>query len=122
MTANNSKVLSEQMLRRLNATYRITYDKDRDVAIVGLTTCARKTEHDASQPFHINAKKFKRKVCFSPTMIEIWKELIAEKKTANVTLFDVHTAVTTLRVMYQPITKAKVVEMLKQNFNGIKRV
>lgn len=56
------------------------------------------------------------------TVIEIWKELSQEKKYSYATIFDIQNAATTLKVMYQPITKQKIIELLKHKFDGIKKV
>ena len=122
MPANNSRVLSRQQLKQFNDKYKVTYDADTNSIIVNIASTARTTRHDADKPFHINAKCLKRKVCFDMTIIEIWKELTQDKKTANITIFDVKNAVTTLKVMYQPITKQKILELYKHNFEGIKKV
>lgn len=122
MPANNSKVMSQQMLHKLNSKYVIKFDKESDTIVVALSTCKRETVHDANKPFHINAKTFKRKVCFNMTVIDIWKELSQEKKTSMYTIFDVQNAATLLKVMYQPVTKQKILEQLKHKFEGIKRV
>lgn len=122
MPANNSKIMSQQMLQKLNMKYVIKYDSEKDKIVVSLSTCKRVTIHDADKPFHINAKKYRRKVCFNMTVIEIWKELSQEKKYSYATIFDVQNAATTLKVMYQPITKQKIIELLKHKFDGIKKV
>lgn len=122
MPANNSKVMSQPLLQKLNMKYIIKYDKDNDAIVVSLSTCKRVTIHDANRPFHINAKKYKRKICFNMTVIDIWKELSEEKKYSIYTIFDVQNAATTLKVMYQPITKQKIIELLKHKFEGIKKV
>ena len=122
MPANNSKVLDNDMLHKLNMKYVIKYDKDKDKIVVSLSTCKRVTIHDADKPFHINAKKYRRKVCFNMTTIELWKEITQEQRYAYITIFDVQNAITTLKVMYQAVTKQKVLELLKHKFDGIKKI
>lgn len=121
MPANNSKVMSSKILRQLNEKYIVKYDDVEDKIVVTLSTCKRITVHDSNKPFHINAKKI-RKVCFNMTVIDIWKELTKEKKYALYTIFDVQNAATLLKVLYQPITKQKILEQLKHKFEGIKKV
>lgn len=122
MPANNSKIINSELLQKLNMKYRIMYDKEKDIILVTLSTCKRITVHDANKPFHINAKKYGRKICFNMTVIDIWKDIIQNKKTSHITLFDVQNAATMLKVMYQPITKDKIVNLLKNKFTGIKKI
>lgn len=122
MPANNSKIISPQLLQKLNLKYNVSYDKDNDRIIVALSTCKRVTIHDANKPFHINAKKYNRKICFNMTVIDIWKQITQNKSTAYYSIFDVQNAATMLKVMYQPVTKDKILALLKQKFNGIKKI
>ena len=122
MPANNYRVLSQNILSKLNSKYIIKYDKDANNIVVSLSTCRRVTVHDANKPFHINAKSLKKKVCFNMTVIDIWKELSQERKYSIYTIFDVQNAANLLKVMYQPITKQKIIEQLKHKFEGIKKV
>lgn len=122
MPANNTRILQPDILQKLKMKYVIKYDDVNDKIIVTLNTCKRITEHDGDKPFHINAKKYNRKVCFNMTTIEIWKELVQENATKDVSLFDVQNATTMLKVMYQPITKDRVVHLLKHKFTGIKEI
>lgn len=122
MAGNNSKVMSSVLLKKFNNTYTVTYDSENNNIVVGLTTCKRITVHDASKPFHINAKKFHRKVCFDTFIIELWKELQLEDSTKDITIFDVKNSVTIMKVTYQKITKQKVIELVRKGFNQIKKL
>lgn len=123
MPANNSKVMSDTLLNELKAKYKVDYDKDSNALIVSISTCCRKTSHQANMPFHINSKsKPKRKICFGQTVIDLFVEFQSDEKTSNITIFDVQNAVNSLRVMYQKITKQNVINFIKSKFNGIKKI
>lgn len=123
MPANNSRVLSDDMLEQLKNKYSIVYNVENNTLTVSLKTWNRSTVHDADAFFHINSKsKPKRKVVFGALAIDIFKELQQDDKTKHITLFDVQNAVNKLKVMYQKITKQKVVELCMKGFDGIKRI
>lgn len=123
MPANNSKVMSDEILEALNNKYSIVYNAENNTLIVSLKTWKRSTVHNADDFFHINSKvNPKRRVIFSKTAIDIFKELQQNDKTKHITLFDVQNAANKLKVMYQKVTQQKVVELCMKGFDGIKRI
>lgn len=123
MPANNSKVLSDKVLAQLNDKYSIVYNANDNTLVVSLKSWNRSTVHDASKWFHINSKvKPKKKIVFSREVIEIFKELQLDTKTKHITLFDAQNAANKLKVMYQKITKQKIIELCMKGFDGIKRI
>ena len=122
MPANNSKIMSQSLLDKLKAKYRINYDAQTNVIIVGLTTCKRETIHFANMPFHINSKKPKRKVCFNTQVIGMWIDFQKDDTTKDITIFDVQNAVTELKVMYQKINSKNVLALIRKKFEGIRKI
>lgn len=122
MPDNHRKALSDIAVQKLDNIYYFEYDKERNIITTRLTTCKKATEHDASKPFHINAKKLGRKVVFSMDAINIWKGFQNDKKLCKFTLFQVNNAVNKLKIMYQIPDRYNVSEMLKTQFSGIKHV
>lgn len=122
MPDNNRKVLSDAEIARLNTLYTFVYDAERNVITTQLSTCKRTTEHNADKPFIVISKWLGKKVSFSIDSINIWKELQATKSTAKYTLLDVHNTVNKLKLMYQKPDAKRVLDMLKKQFSGIKRI
>lgn len=123
MPANNSKIMSDSTLAMMKNKYKVEYDKEKNEMIVSLSTCARKTRHTAKQSFHINSKvNPKRKVCFSIPIINIFIECQNDPKTKDITIFDIQNAATSLKVMYQRVTKQSVVNFVNKKFDGIKKI
>lgn len=118
---NNAKVLSSTTLKKFKSKYVVTFDKANDVIVVGIADSARTTSHNANESFHINSKKFHRKICFGLDSIRLWKELQEDDSTKDVTIFDVHNAIVMLKAMYQRPDKNKIVEIARNGFDGVKR-
>lgn len=123
MPANNCRVLSDELLAQLNDKYSVVYNPDDNTLVVSLKKMRRTTVHNADGWFHINSKvKPKKKIVFSREVIEIFKELQQDAKTKYITIFDAQNAANKLRVMYQKITKQKIIELCMKGFDGIKRI
>lgn len=122
MPANNSKLMSDILLKKIKDKYVVEYDAEQDEIVVGLTTCKRKTIHSRKEPFHINSKKPKRKICFSMTVIDLFIDFQSEESTKDITIFDVQNAVIELKIMYQKITKISVLNLIRKKFEGIKKI
>lgn len=122
MPDNNRKTIDGVTLSKLNAMYYFEYDAKNDVIITKLSTCKRTTVHDASQSFHINAKRIGRKVVFSTTAINIWKSFCVDGKLNRYSLFDIQNAVNKLKIMYQEPTRKSVLNLLLSDFHGITRL
>lgn len=122
MPDNNRKVLSDEVIARLNTLYTFTYNPEKNVIVTSLSTCRRVTEHDADKSFIVISKWLGRKVTFSLDSITIWKEFQADKRLSTYSLFDVHNTVNKLKVMYQKPTAKKVADMLKEQFSGIRHI
>lgn len=118
---NNAKVLSNSLLKKLKDKYIITYFPDDDTIEVTCTDCARVTIHDTNG-FAINAKKFHRRISFNKKSIDLWKELLKDKTTEHITLFDVRNALVMLNAMYQAPTKERILELINNNFNVIRKL
>lgn len=123
MPANNCKIMTDAMLKQFNDKYSIVYKAETDQFIVSLKSWNRSSIHDASEKFSINSKKNpKRKIVFASVAIDIFKELQSDDKTKHISIFDVQNAVNKLKVMYQKITKQKILELCMKGFSGIKKI
>lgn len=122
MPDNNRRVLSDSVLSRLKAIYSFEYNAEDNVIITRLSTCKKTTIHDASQQFHINCRRLKKKVVFSMDAINIWKDFSKDKKLSGYSLLDVNNTVNLLKTMYQIPTYDNVSNALKDNFRGIKKL
>lgn len=121
MPANNSKIMSDILLKQIKSKYIISYDSAENVVKVALSTCKRVTKHQPGA-FIINSKKPKRKFCFSESVVLMWIEFQQDDKTKDISLFDVQNASTALRVMYQKVTKQNVIKLIKEKFDGITKI
>lgn len=122
MPDNHRKVLSDLLIDKLNATYYFEYDPTDNTVITKLYSCKKATKHDASASFHINAKRIGVKIVFSVEAISIWQQLQSNKASEKYTLFDVNNAINKLKTMYQKPDRYNVLNILKTNFSGIKRI
>ena len=122
MPDNNRKVLSDLLIDKLNATYYFEYDETDNTVVTKLYSSKKTTKHKADQSFHINAKRIGVKIVFSVETIEIWRQFQSNKATAKYTLFDVNNAINKLKTMYQKPDRYNVLNILKTNFSGIKRI
>ena len=122
MPDNNRKVLSESMLCKLNNLYTFTYDAQTNTIITHVSTCKRQTAHNADEPFLIISKRLNKNIIFNLETINMWITLQDTKSLSKYSLFDVHNAISKLKMLYQPIDKKSVVKMLQNNFMGIKTV
>lgn len=113
--------MSNVLLKQIKSKYVISYDKENDLVLVGLSTCKRVTKHQPTS-FIINSKKPKRKFCFSEPVVKMWIEFQLDDKTKDISLFDVQNASTALKVMYQKITKENVIKLIKEKFDGITKI
>lgn len=122
MPDNNRKVLSDFEIEKLEAAYFFTFDAEANMIYTNLTSCKKITAHDADKSFHINARKLKHKIVFSLDAIKLWIDFQQTEKFKKYSLFKVNNTVNMLKSMYQPITRENVVELLKNDFRGIKRI
>lgn len=113
---NHIKLLDEEKLNILKNKY--LFDIEGNYILVKFNDLKRVTKHPITRPFHINAKGI-RKVCFSMTAINIWKELFKENL---ISLFEVQQAVNKLIITYQKVTKENVVKILSGEDIKIKRI
>ena len=119
MPDNNRKALSTMILSKLEAVYSFEYDADTDEVITKLSTCKKQTRHPASKTFVINAKKFKKKLQFTPDVIELWKSFQSNNELKKHSLIEVNNVVNKLKIMYQEPTRQTVINMLRRDFDGI---
>lgn len=123
MPANNIKAFTDDELQQLNDKYKVTYSPHANTILVELSTCKRKTTHTAGQPFAIRSKQNpRRKIGFGISVVTMWQEFQDDERMKKYTIFDVQNAFTKLKLMYQPTTKQKVIELLTKGFFGIKRI
>ena len=123
MPANNSRVMSDELLKMFNDKYAIVYNPQTNELIVSLKKWKRSTTHDADKPFFINSRvNPKRKVCFSFDIVSMFKDFQQNDKLKHISLFDMQNAANKLRVMYQRVSKEKVIELCVKGFAGIKRI
>lgn len=123
MPANNARAMSKDELHALNDKYKISYQSDKELILVELSTCARKTFHWAGKSFSLNSKQNpKRKIVFSETVVKMWQKFQLDDRHKMHTIFDVQNAVVMLKLMYQPVTEQKVIELLRKGFDGIKKL
>ena len=120
MAGNNRKVLSEAVIAKLNSLYTFVYNTSTNTIDVKLSSKNRTTQHSADNSFQLNLKRFRKKITFSLTDIDVWKKCQSINKLKHYSLFDIHNASNKLRVMYQEPTFDNIVYILETNFNGIK--
>ena len=123
MPANNARVMSDELLKAFNDKYSVVYNPRTNELVVSLKKWKRSTSHDAEQPFFINSRSNpKRKVCFSSEVVSMFKVFQQDDKLKHISIFDMQNAANKLRVMYQRVTKEKVIELCTKGFSGIKRI
>lgn len=123
MPANNSRVMSDELLKQFNDKYSVVYNPQTNELIVSLKKRKRSTSHDAERPLFISSRsKPKRKVCFSADVVLMFKEFQQDDKLKHISIFDMQNAANKLRVMYQRVSKEKVIELCIKGFAGIKRI
>lgn len=122
MPANNIRAFTNDELKALNDKYKISYIEKQRLILVENASCKRKTFHSIGS-FGINSKNNpKRKVVFSDYVVKLWIDFQADERLKSRTLFDVQNAYAKLRLMYQPTTKQKIIELLTKGFFGIKKL
>lgn len=108
MARNNIKILTDEQLTILTNKYRFALDEQTSKILVRTAGYSKVTCHLSTEPFSINAKSLKRKVCFSLNAIEIWKNL-----KNRYSLFQIQDSVNRLTLMYQNINEETVLAQIK---------
>lgn len=117
MTENHRKVLSNAIVDTLNSIYSFEYDDTTNTIITHLSTCKRITIHDAKKPIIIICPRLgRKKIILDVFDIDVWKTFKDDKALSKYSLFDVHNAVSKLKVTYQEVDLSSISRILKSKF------